>query len=324
MCVTHNQKHCANIINSVKDYATIFSFVLARKETIIIARGDSLFYYTAREQLLFSYRSFVSIHESRILYECISIVKIIPLYEFRLLHEFISFHDYYTILYNRMILIHYANLLYGMSLIYNIIVLSYNCVTTRIYFITRFCFTLPPRSTSTHEITRFTNDHTGNIIIITQINMYQYRTCKYSIKRALLDDKVTRCTILSPGMTRSIDATAHRAAESPETRNSYRNAKTRRSPGTMINMYGLHVLIKEHPDNTSIRAKDNVTSDIVKSDVIAKTPAGEMTPLAEGVAAGASWRLAGRPMVERPLEAEAIRGGVATTRELSARRTLYP
>jgi len=89
-------------------------------------------------------------------------------------------------------------------------------------------------------------------------------------------------------------------------------------------MYGVHALIKEHPNNIIIRAKDYVMSDRGKSDAIAKTPAGEVTPLAEGVAAGASRRLAGRPMVGRPLEAEAIRGGVATARELSARRTFYP
>jgi len=92
----------------------------------------------------------------------------------------------------------------------------------------------------------------------------------------------------------------------------------------MIDMYGLHVQIKEHPDNTIIRSKNNVMSDIVRSDVIARTPAGKMTLLAEGVAAGASRQLAGRPMVGRPLEAEAIKGGIATTRELSVRRTLYP
>jgi len=163
----------------------------------------------------------------------------------------------------------------------------------------------------------------GNIIIITKMNISYSRTCKYRFKEALLDNTVTRCTILPPGITRLIDTTVHIAAESPKTRNSYCNMKTRRPPVAMIIMYGLHVEIKERPDNILLRSKNNVLSDIVRSEVIARTPARRMTLLAEGVAAGASRQLAGRPMVGRPLETEDIKGGVATARELSARRTLY-
>jgi len=73
-----------------------FDFKLARKETIIIARGDSLFCCIARQQLYFNYRSMVLIHESRTLYECILIVKIIPRYDFRSLHEFVLLYSYHN------------------------------------------------------------------------------------------------------------------------------------------------------------------------------------------------------------------------------------
>jgi len=71
-----------------------------------------------------------------------------------------------------------------------------------------------------------------------------------------------------------------------------------------------------------IRARSLVRKLTVVNDVSSRMTTERMTGLAEGVAAGASPRLAGRALVGRPPRITSIKGRGARTRELSRRKTL--
>jgi len=150
-------------------------------------------------------------------------------------------------------------------------------------------------------------------------NTFHFLICKYRHKDILLDFKAMRYAVTLP------DRTSYRKMIVPVTldlstaRDSHRRSETRRSPDAIVIITEIHVQEAEYPDSMYLRTNKNVINNKARSEVIARTPARRMTPLAEGVAAGASRRLAGRPVVGRPLETEGIKGGVATARELISR-----
>jgi len=161
---------------------------------------------------------------------------------------------------------------------------------------------------------------TNKIMIKTDV--FYYFTCMSRFKKTLLDHKSMRYAVIPPVQMSYVNMIVPITMHLSTARNSYLKSETRRPPDVIIVIHELHVRETKYLDSIGLRPKNNRSDDNARSEVIARMPAQRMTPLAEGVAAGASRRLAGRPMVGRPLETKGIKGGVATARELILRQLL--
>jgi len=90
--------------------------------------------------------------------------------------------------------------------------------------------------------------------------------------------------------------------DSVETRESHSATETREIVQVNNNRLGLHVGTAIQRDYGSYNANYAKLAISARSETNARTPARKITPLAESVAAGASRRLARRPMVGRRVE----------------------
>jgi len=124
-------------------------------------------------------------------------------------------------------------------------------------------------------------------------------TADNSNKRILLDIKIARKTTDQNNRVSNQGPTVHTPAKAREARNSQYRVRTRNSRAINTNGLGLRGKCAKWHNDINFAKMRTPGRYNAESDVIERTPAVEVTPLVGSVAAGASRRLAIRPMMGR-------------------------